>query len=561
MKKKLVKLASVLFPTTITKFAFDQLMNPQVRKLRQNELEVLDKAEKETFKFNDFDIQLYTWKGGGKTVFLIHGWEGQAGNFSDFIAPLLKDGYTIYAFDGPSHGFSSKGETSLLEFANLVGVLIDKYKVNNLISHSFGGVATTYALHNNPDLEIDKYALITTPDKFEERIDDVAEMVGINEKVKSKLITKLEKETNMDVLSLNVSDFVKNVNVKNAIIFHDKNDKVIPIERSRNVQKNWNVCDFKEVEGTGHFRILRTKEVIEGVVEYLAKKNKPSRPKKLTKKLEREFFKLIIDEEFDYSTKIQEYLIQFPALANSVVTGMSKGIDGFSSLMLAVRFYNFNAAKILVQNGANVNFIDSSDVRERHYPIFIDYIEMMRNLIEGKQPKLIESGFELWDLFDENGLDYSIKSISNDGCNTPDSYIEAFIRLIGVKYKNKHLVHNEYKYDPPNPSINIYRFSNESQDKSKESFYKRMAIRLLEKISVQQLKEVDASNYRSFSSAILPFYIENGYVDNYVLSLVNHLIKKKHGFELKNIKSLESFKMRSVEIGIERFSTIEYQYD
>lgn len=269
MKKKIVKIASKLFPTAITNFAFDQLMNPQVRKLRQNELEILDKAEKEIFKYNAFDIQLYTWQGGEKTVFLIHGWEGQAGNFSDIITALLKDGYTVYAFDGPSHGFSSKGETSLLEFANLVGVLIKKFGVKHLISHSFGGVATTYALHNNLDLEIEKYVLLTTPDKFGERIDDVAEMVGINKKVKNKLISKLENETSMNVNSLNVSDFVKEVNVKSAIIFHDKNDKVIPIERSRNVQRNWRVCEFKEVEGTGHFRILRTKEVIDGVVGYL----------------------------------------------------------------------------------------------------------------------------------------------------------------------------------------------------------------------------------------------------------------------------------------------------
>lgn len=269
MKKKIVKLASKLFPTAVTNFALDQLMNPQVRKLRENELEVLDQAEKEIFKFNTFDIQLYTWKGGEKTILLIHGWEGQAGNFSDIIVSLLDDGYTVYAFDGPSHGFSSKGKTSLTDFADLVGVLIRKFKTKHLISHSFGGVATTYALHSNLDLEIDKYVLMTTPDKFEERIDEVSEMVGINEKVKNKVISKLEKESNMKVNSLNVSDFVKNINVKSALIFHDKNDKIIPIERSRNVQKNWNVCDFKIVEGTGHFRILRTKEVIDDVLSFL----------------------------------------------------------------------------------------------------------------------------------------------------------------------------------------------------------------------------------------------------------------------------------------------------
>ncbi|MEM0930857.1 MAG: alpha/beta hydrolase [Bacteroidota bacterium] len=269
MRKTIVRLASTLFPSSITSFAYKQLTNPQVRKLRENELKTLDKADKNILKFKDFDIQLYTWKKGQRDVLLIHGWEGQAGNFSDLIEALLLNNYTVYAFDGPSHGFSSKGGTSLFEFTELVGVLIKRFQVKELISHSFGGVATTYALFTNKDIEIDKYILLTTPDKFTERIDDVSEMVGITDKVKNRLIQKLEKEIKLDVTTLNVSEFVKDINVKNSLIIHDKNDRVIPIARSKNVHENWKVSEFKEVSGTGHFRILRTKDVISMVIEFL----------------------------------------------------------------------------------------------------------------------------------------------------------------------------------------------------------------------------------------------------------------------------------------------------
>jgi pimeloyl-ACP methyl ester carboxylesterase len=217
----------------------------------------------------DFEIQLYKWEGGDKKVLLIHGWEGQAGNFSDMVEELLRYGYSVYAFDAPSHGFSSRGKTSLFEFTTLVGILIRRFQVEDLVSHSFGGVATTYALYNNKDLVINKYVLLTTPDKFVERIDDVSQMVGITEKVKRRLIERLEQELNIDVNTLSVSEFVKSINVKQALIIHDKNDKVIPIDRSKNVHKNWGVSEFKEIEGTGHFRILRTKEVISEVINYL----------------------------------------------------------------------------------------------------------------------------------------------------------------------------------------------------------------------------------------------------------------------------------------------------
>ncbi|MEL6538911.1 MAG: alpha/beta hydrolase [Bacteroidota bacterium] len=269
MRKLMVKVASNVFPGAITSFAYNQLTNPQVRKLRENELATLDKAEKETYPFKGFDIQLYTWPGGPKTVLLIHGWEGQAGNFSDLVEELLQNGYTVHAFDGPSHGFSSRGSTSLFEFTELVGLLVKRYQVKHLVSHSFGGVATTYALYSNPEVQIDKYVMLTTPDRFVERINDVSEMVGITDRVKKRLISRLEKEIQLDVETLNVSDFVKTINVDKALIVHDKNDRVIPIGRSKKVYDNWNAAEFKEIEGTGHFRILRTQEVLRDVIQFL----------------------------------------------------------------------------------------------------------------------------------------------------------------------------------------------------------------------------------------------------------------------------------------------------
>jgi pimeloyl-ACP methyl ester carboxylesterase len=269
MKKILVRTLSTLFPNQVATFAYKQLTNPQIKKLRLNEHEVLDKAEKENFKFKDFNIQTYTWPGGTKKILLVHGWEGQAGNFADLVEELVEQNYTIYAFDGPSHGFSSRGRTSLFEFTELTGILIRKFGVSKLISHSFGAVAVTYALVNNLELYIDRYVLLATPDHFLERIEDVCKQIGITENVKKKLIKRFEKETSRDVTKLGVSNFVKKINVTKALIIHDKNDTIVPINRARNVYNNWKVCEFFEIEGTGHFRILRTKSVLAKTMEFL----------------------------------------------------------------------------------------------------------------------------------------------------------------------------------------------------------------------------------------------------------------------------------------------------
>lgn len=269
MKKALIKTVSTLAPGLVVNFAYNQLVNPQIKKLREHELAVLDLSRKDRFAFEGFEIQRYHWSGSGPTVLLVHGWEGQAGNFAELITRLQNQNYNIVAFDGPSHGYSSRGETSLFEFAELVAYILREEQADLLVSHSFGGVATTYGLSQHPEIKIRKYALLTTPDRFTERVDQVARQVGITQKVKQRLIRKVEAEIDLEADTLNVSDFVRQVSVREALIIHDKADKVIPIDQSRRVKAQWPAARMIEIEGTGHFRILRTTAVHDQVLSFL----------------------------------------------------------------------------------------------------------------------------------------------------------------------------------------------------------------------------------------------------------------------------------------------------
>jgi pimeloyl-ACP methyl ester carboxylesterase len=271
MKKKLIKAASELFPDQFAHLAFQQITNPQVKKLRPHELEVLKQARQETICYKEYRIQTYVWNehASGDEVLLIHGWEGQAGNFADIVVKLVQQNYKVFAFDGPSHGFSSKAATSLFEYTIMAGTMIEEYGVKHLVSHSFGSVPVTYSLMTNPDLHLEKYVLLTTPDKFTERIDQVSAKIGFSENTKSKLVQLIEKETKMKIADMNVSEFVKKIRVDQALILHDINDKVIPIGQARNVHCHWPQSIFKEIAGTGHFRILRDKKVIDEVVRFL----------------------------------------------------------------------------------------------------------------------------------------------------------------------------------------------------------------------------------------------------------------------------------------------------
>ena len=262
-----------------------------------------------------------------------------------------------------------------------------------------------------------------------------------------------------------------------------------------------------------------------------------NKPNKLTKAKEREFFKLIIDEETDQAETIQLYLKEFPSLCNSVVSGMQKGIDGFSSLMLAIRFYDFNTARKLVELGANVNFIDSSHVRENHSPVFFDLLQMTRDLIEWEEFKQVEVGLELWNFMESKGLDYQQKSIVNDGVNRPKNCLEWFLSVASIKYGNQHLV-----------DLETGTIKKGIGNLKKESFYEKIVKLLLDQVSDKEIKELNANHYRSISGKTRPIYIEYGYADSFVLEVTNKLVFEKYGTEIMDMKDLSHIRKLDKEI-------------
>ena len=268
MRKSIIKILSSLFPGLFSNIAYKKLNNPQVLKLREHELEVLKEAVQSDIECAGFTIRTYQWGTGSKPILLIHGWEGQAGNFSEFIPSLVSSDFTVYAFDGPAHGFSSKGSASIFTFIEVVMKMLTDTQPRFLISNSFGGVATTYALKELGNVAIEKYALLTTPDTFSERIQSISDSIGISEKVVKRLKEKIESQYNLKVDTLNVSNFVKSIPVEKALIIHDKDDKVIPLVQSQRVADNWEVGELKVIEGTGHFRILRNEEVCQLLLDF-----------------------------------------------------------------------------------------------------------------------------------------------------------------------------------------------------------------------------------------------------------------------------------------------------
>lgn len=269
----LMKFLSFVAPNFLAKKVIHKFRHPSIKKLREHELDLLKSAEQAKLPFRDHQICTYRWKASeqkenNETVFLVHGWEGQSGNFADFIPMLLDAGFDVFAFDAPGHGFTESEDTSIIEFLDVLSVLLETEQATYLVSHSFGGVACTYAL-SRIDLKVKKYLLFATPNSFEERIRDIAEHVGVSERVVNLVKEKLQKESETRLEDLSVAHFIRNVHVDEALILHDKNDQVIGIEQAETIHRAWPASKMITIAGTGHFRILRDKNTLEIGLQFL----------------------------------------------------------------------------------------------------------------------------------------------------------------------------------------------------------------------------------------------------------------------------------------------------
>ena len=88
-------------PTAAQSLAFDWFGKPQRRTQRPF-------IAGHQFSIADGGAELAVWDwGDGRTVLLVHGWNGNAAQLSAFVPPLLRSGYYVAAPDLPAHGASA----------------------------------------------------------------------------------------------------------------------------------------------------------------------------------------------------------------------------------------------------------------------------------------------------------------------------------------------------------------------------------------------------------------------------------------------------------------------
>ena len=216
-------------------------------------------------------MAIYNYGKSANKILLVHGWEGAATDFSLFFIPLVEAGFEVIAVDLPGHGHSAFSQLNAMMTADIIAELNNRFgKFSGVIGHSFGAFSLGYALSKFDQFSEIPFISIGSPTRLKTILSEFSKVVGFKDLQLQYINTKIEKKYKIRVSDFEQGKFMKAHNGP-VMVIHDKNDKMVPIDRINDIQSETSGPVFMITEGLGHNRILRNKEVIAKAVSFIKK--------------------------------------------------------------------------------------------------------------------------------------------------------------------------------------------------------------------------------------------------------------------------------------------------
>lgn len=273
---KLVKfrfrVLSIVAPKIAAKKALKIFQKPHFQKIREREKNFLNNANIIRVKHDPEDIIIYEMGDkAGKPVLMVHGWDSNPGSLSGIAEELAKSGFHIYSLNVPAHGISEQKVTNMLDVSLIIVEILrqlEKYNSISIVTHSFGSGAVSFALEINQK-KVDNLVFVTSPDKLIDIFKDFANTIGLNKKAYKMMIELTENRFDKKFDDMEISKALTNVMFDKLLLVHDKEDKVLPFENIKRINRKNPKSEIFATEGKGHYRILWDEEIISKIVNFL----------------------------------------------------------------------------------------------------------------------------------------------------------------------------------------------------------------------------------------------------------------------------------------------------
>jgi pimeloyl-ACP methyl ester carboxylesterase len=208
------------------------------------------------------------------TVYLVHGWGGRGSQFGAMVEPLLESGHRVVMLDAPAHGDSDHGpagprRTNGLEFAKALDAVFCRFgPAEAVVAHSLGAIATYLALRFGW-LGTKRLVVIAPMVESQSLFDQFQAALGFGERTRRAFDRSILEWVGIPVAEFDARFQATQVEPVPTLVIADRGDRQTPYD---------DVVDFAEsisaplltTEGLGHRKILRDREVIASVVEFVS---------------------------------------------------------------------------------------------------------------------------------------------------------------------------------------------------------------------------------------------------------------------------------------------------
>ncbi len=257
------------FPNTIGKLLLNLFCKPLSGKtFTKKEKALLDKGEWITLQLNQKKIQCYTWGQGDRKILLAHGFNSNTGRWRLLINLLMAANYQVIAFDVPAHGNSDWKRVNGLLYAQVLEVVMQYFKPQFLVGHSFAGMAYAYYFSKMEALPIEKMILMGVPNELMDVTKVFFQTLNINEKGQQAYYKAFKEKFGYETNYFTLSKLLKDVSYS-CLIIHDKNDEVASFEGARVIHQSMKNGSFFPTENLGHS--LQGRVVYREILAFLEK--------------------------------------------------------------------------------------------------------------------------------------------------------------------------------------------------------------------------------------------------------------------------------------------------
>jgi pimeloyl-ACP methyl ester carboxylesterase len=211
-------------------------------------------------------LQIHVWGDAGPLVLCLHGWEGCGLQFHGLAHHLKEQGFRIWALDAAAHGESPGRRATPIDLLHgLREVHALAAEPVSVVAHSMGAAMAMLAMRDH--LTFTRTVLLASPTHFADVFAHFDKSTGLSPRCHDQLFRRVEMqiERRLDTMNLQAAP-----PSGPALIIHDSNDKVVPLERSLALAKVWPQAHLRVTHGLGHWRVLADQTVWQCIARYLS---------------------------------------------------------------------------------------------------------------------------------------------------------------------------------------------------------------------------------------------------------------------------------------------------